>query len=566
MRILAFLAAGAFLAFAKPCRAQMKIEAPPGWTAQMRGQGATTFAPPDLRAGEKYSTTVYDSVALDGKTLEEYLRAFAGTVGKTPGHLAAPLQIKVTEGRIVSGVGVYNGPQGTQLGAMFLGVSVDGGQNIHMTRTLFSPPDLLSRYQAVNNAILSSVVARARSEAGNNVLRVPQEVLRLMRPGGALVPGIYAGNQYSGEALRYRLRVYLYPNGEYRICDENDKDYYDEFHDVTGVGTISYNRNSGKLNIDYQMDITNGSAYPDDDFCYYGRDAQNKPIIYSEEGALSRRTTLHYVGPPVGRISPGQEKARQAAIEAEKNRYKWVTAPGRGVQMSQIAGVIHHYDVQIYSAGASGMGTNTTDEAYLLLNDGTLHAGMRVPPDQLDVVRSRQNEPSTWGRWRQQNGKYQVSWEGGPYQPLLGTKTIPGAPQTRLQGRYGTGSSSASLAGSSYALWGVTFSRDGRFVKDSRGGAGNSQFMQNGGAPAINSNYDDNGSSSSVTGEDFAAIANRKKNPNGDREGTYSINGYTLTLRYDNGQIERVPFFFRNKEHTSLWFEGSQMSLDDDKK
>ena len=139
-RIFTFIAAATLaVSLSLPVRAQMTINAPAGWTAQTRAKGATTFTPPDLAAGEIYSTTVYDSAPLGGKTLEEWLRGFGGAVGKAPGHLAAPLQIKVSEGRVVSGVGAYNGPKGTALGVMFIGVSLDGGGNIHASRTLFSP-------------------------------------------------------------------------------------------------------------------------------------------------------------------------------------------------------------------------------------------------------------------------------------------------------------------------------------------------------------------------------------------------------------------------------------------
>ena len=39
---------------------------------------------------------------MNGQTLEEYLRAFAGPVGKTAGKLAKPLQVKASDGRVVS--------------------------------------------------------------------------------------------------------------------------------------------------------------------------------------------------------------------------------------------------------------------------------------------------------------------------------------------------------------------------------------------------------------------------------------------------------------------------------
>jgi len=57
--------------------------------------------------------------------------------------------------------------------------------------------------------------------------------------------------------------------------------------------------------------------------------------------------------------------------------------------------------------------------------------------------------------------------------------------------------------GSSYALWGVTFTKDGRFRKDGRGGSSNGAFLQSGGQAAINTAYDDNCSYTSATGGQF---------------------------------------------------------------
>lgn len=537
-----------------PARSQTQLAAPNGWTTQSRANGARVFTPPDLAAGEVYNIAIYDSSPLDGKTLEEWLRAFAGPVGKQPGQLASPLQIKVAEGRLVSGTGVYAGPNGKALGVTFIGVSLDGGTNIHAARTLFSSVDVLERYQSDNLALLKSLSERAKREGGGNILRVPAAVTGKMKPGGELVPGVYAGNQFSrGELLR-RVRVYLYSSGEYRITDHNDQDFKSRFGSLDGVGQYSYNRNSGQLELDSSFDLGNDRSDPEEEFCYYGRDAEGKPLIYAEEGVLERVTTLRYVGPPTKRLSPKGEEAREAAIEAEKKRYKFVTEPGKGVPNANIAAVVHHY---------VGMGTSKTDEAYLLLKDGTVHAGLPVPPDQLDVTRSRQKEPSTWGRWRLKNGKYLVSWDGAPYQALPGTKAAPAPAQLRLAGRYGTGWAENAIIYSSYAIWGVTFNKAGRFIKDRRGGSSSGNNAPEGSMPAVNSAYDDTGSVTSATGAGFAFASSRKKNPNGDREGTYSINGYTLTLRYDNGKVARLPFFFSDKARKLLWFEGDTMSLDE---
>ena len=123
--------------------------------------------------------------------------AFGGPVGKKPGQLEAALSPKTREGQFVTAVGVYNGPNNSALGALFVGVTVDGAQNIHMMRTLFSSQQVLDRYDAAQTAFMSLMSKRSVREAGRNIVSVPAAVKAKITPGGELVPGVYAGNQYS---------------------------------------------------------------------------------------------------------------------------------------------------------------------------------------------------------------------------------------------------------------------------------------------------------------------------------------------------------------------------------
>ena len=525
----------------------------------MRAKGAHLYTPADLKPGEVFSVTIYDSAPLEGKTLDEWLKNFGGPVAAKPGALKTPMTVKISEGQMVTGLGVYGGPNNTELGALFFGVTLDGAQNIHAARVLFSSEAVLSRYEAGQSALIKALGSRARTEAGSNIVRVPNAVKTKITPGGELVPGVYAGNQYSGGELRYRLRVYIYKNGEYRITNEKDED---EWNTYSSQGKLGYNRQSGQLELSRGFDLNNSSG--GDTYCYYGRDAAGKPTIVAAEPIFDRTATLVYDGPPLKREAPGAAKAREAAAEAEARRFKWTTPPGKGVADAQIAAILNDYDVQVYSAGIQGMGTNITDDTYLLLRDGTVYAGLPVAPDQLDIVRSRQKEPEKWGKWTQKGGKYLVSWNGKPYVTLPGDKVLPAPPQTRLSGRYGAGSSSANLMGASYSLWGVTFGKDGRFKKDGR--SGSSYGMNVPGSTQIFTQSDDDGSVVSATGDTFAMNSQTKKrNPNGDREGTYTLNGYVVTLRYDNGAVTRIPFFLVDAARKTIWFEGNRMSLDEKK-
>lgn len=46
-----------------------------------------------------------------------------------------------------------------------------------------------------------------------------------------------------------------------------------------------------------------------------------------------------------------------------------------------------------------------------------------------------------------------------------------------------------------------------------------------------------------------------------DRSGTYSLNGYTLELRYDSGKVER-HLFFGTSDRKFVFFRGSNMMRD----
>ena len=120
------LATALAVSLALPSFAQTQIPAPAGWKTQTRDNGATTFTPPDLAAGEVYSVTLYPPAPLNGQTSDDFLRAFAGPVGAKAGQLAQPLQI-VARANVMSAVGAYVSPNGQPLFALFLGVARDDG-------------------------------------------------------------------------------------------------------------------------------------------------------------------------------------------------------------------------------------------------------------------------------------------------------------------------------------------------------------------------------------------------------------------------------------------------------
>ena len=547
-RFTLLLAATLALTAATPSWSQDEFDVVRNWTAQKRGADANVFTPTDLRAGEVYSVTIYDAAPLNKQSLEKWLRKFGGAVGDKPGALAKELNI-TTSAQTATGIGYYNGPNGSSLGAMFLATSLDGGQTVSAMRTLFSSKEVLDRYAAGNRELMQLTVAAAREAAGDNFLYLPPEVSAKIKPGGALVPGVYAGSKVQNGVVTANYRVYLYANGESRVTDSKDADLKGSYGSTLGVGKYKYYSASGQLDLDRFDEISNGNQ--GDKYAFYGRDSAGKAMIVAGHTRLNERMVLVYDGQPTGRPSPATVKAR----EIEEARFKFAVAPGKGVQAAQIAAVVNDYVVNF-----NGMSSNITNEVYLLLRDGTIYNQLPVPPDQFDAANSRQKEPARWGKWRAKGANYEVSWNGKPYEKLSGDKVIPAASGTKLNGRFGAVRSYSYGFGGSYSYWGATFTPDGRFKKDSRGGSStNTAGIE--GVPTVTSGYDESGSA--VVGQaDGAAFSSvKRRNPNGDREGDYSVSGYTMTLRFDNGQVARIPFFFRRADRKAILFEGDILDV-----
>ena len=524
------------LIFAAPAFAQ---NAPANWKTQARDNGATTFTPPDLRAGEIYSVTVYDVAALDGKSLEDYLRDFGGTVGAQTGQLKAPLKVQTRENRVVSGNGIYNGPDQTQLAALFIGVTNDDGQTVRIARTFASSEALLKRYQTQNGAIVGEMVsggAGAQQQPRRPVGDEPQEVADVIVVGGPIKAGVYVGLQRSkglfGASSQRPLRVYLYANGEYRVTDNHDEDF-----DFGGplAGKYKYNAARGTLDLGGVFDLKNDNVTPDRDFCYYGVDKDGTPTILARGGISPTSTTyLTWSGPPTKRLSPSAQNAPALAKQKALDAIPTVVVPGKGVASAQIAAIVHDYSSSFMTMPGAYVGetfggfspdismNKVTDDVYLLLRDGTVYRGLQTAPDQFDVAASKRREPENWGLWKTENGKTQVSFGGKSYEKLDGKKVSPAAPNTKFAGR--------CIPGDADAKGAISFTAAGRFTRASRA--------------------------------ENEIILTKSNKDSGGLAGTYTLDGTAMTLRYDSGKVTRTLFFFGDKSRDTIWFEGQLMVLD----
>ncbi len=542
--------------------------APKGWTCQRLTGGAFLYTSPQSGAGDDaVSWKVAPRRPLGGQTIEAWMQAAIAADPAPPGKPATAPQVKAASDNFVSGSRLYTRADGKPVIAIYTGFSPDK-ETIRLVRITAINAAALTREKDALGAL-----ARALSQADKNAAVDAGRGLDIeklpptppgMTPGGPLKEGVYTGNQLYGAELRDRFRLYLYKDGEYRLFNESKE--------LSGISarTFTYNPRSGKLNLAYGsiQNMSNNSYEPDQDYCLYGRNAEGKPYVYaySNRGFSDAITRLVYAG-PLDRPSMRDEENAKAAAIAEAKRYKWVVPAGQGLKDAQIAGILLNQELNQFYNG-SGLSASMTYDLYLLLSDGTIYNGLPVPPDELDVSLSRRREPEKWGRWRKEKGRYLAAWPDAPnqFRILKGEIGLPAAGRTKLAGRYGSGESSGTILGGSYRLWGATFTPEGQFVKDEHGGYGSSITAQNSGMANINSAYDEAGSFTAATGENFVVSSEHKKKPDGSRAGTYSLNGYTLSLHYANGKTVRLPFFFGDAKRKSVWFEGAMLSLDEPKK
>jgi hypothetical protein len=260
--------------------------------------------------------------------------------------------------------------------------------------------------------------------------------------------------------------------------------------------------------------------------------------------------------PPAPAVQSTTVQAAKAA-PAGTGAVKTATPPASGLKDSQIEAIVYSWE-QVYQIG----GLQMFEKTYLLLKDGAVREGLPTDRD-FDVAASRRGEARLWGRWRKEGGVYLLSFGGGAFQKPPGELVrLPGRPGERLAGQF-RASSSYQIAGGAgaWSIHGVTLTADGRFGAYNTGGAGGTTGV---GAEqiAVSNVWDDTGSAGAVAGPGFGGGSTRRApDSRADRQGAYQIDGYTVTLRYDSGRVER-SFFYTDASRRSIWFRGADLLKD----
>jgi hypothetical protein len=402
--------------------------------------------------------------------------------------------------------------------------------------------------------------------------------------GGPLEPGDYqcltaADNSAYTEELGFpdwtiEYVLSFYPDMGLRI--HTDEDY---------ETTFIYNQATGELDADNDYDITYESGigetisnyFYDSDygdtirsFKFY-RDAQNQPVLYgqNDDDASDEdiATTLCRYANVAQRPSPTEEAVAQ--VEAE--RFKYVTEPGQGLQLADIEGIIHTGE-NVYTV----TGLQFQEATYLLLKDGTIYKNLQVPPADLNAADSKQYEQENWGKWQRNEQGVTVQWYGSNEWLDLGSSSfVQPAQANELLDKSYNNLSGSTIGGigfggvvSTYSKT-ITFMPDGRFDKSDYSTMGSTVT---GGDFSLNSGYysDEEGtvggtSTSSTIGDvsSGVTVTSESTNPNPPATtGTYTLDGYTLELRFDDGRIERSFFYFWNDEKANAVIGGVTYSTE----
>ena len=527
---------------------------PDGWEKSTdRSQRATAFTMSDLDAEETLVVKFYQREPLDLKQGIEQWLDFRMTTGRPPlgGKWIKPAEIVRQSGNMADGSREFE-VDGKKHVLKGLAVGVD---NVHVrfAAIIRSDSAAVRKHQSDSSQLLYKLFEVEKQTAlkegrGTDIEANPPKVKNLTA-GGRIKSGRYVGNAVNTRtkkaATSYQLLVF--ENGEYEISKPDQR--------KPDSGRLVYSNATGRLNI---CDGFENSTYrPGDEYCVYGKEKTGKFVIFSRDGAWQRK--LVWVSEN-DQPSPSEVARAKEIAKAEAQRYKHVVEPGKGINDDEIEVVLYAWETN-YRSGA----VQLDNESFLLMKDGRVLDGLPTAPDSLDLAASRSREPDRWGWWKKEkDGRYNFAWPVRPRdyrQP--GGKQVIGLPfkkGARLDGDFGSTATQTMIASgySSVQYWGIKLSRNGRFLKYRNG---STQIGGVPGSPALTTAmWDDEGAVTATLSESVTAQSKSKNNRlMTDRMGSYELDGYRLTLKFDDGHSEHHGTF-TDAGQKVVWFEGSRLS------
>jgi hypothetical protein len=425
---------------------------------------------------------------------------------------------------------------------------------------------LMAWSHAVDAQVPASTAARVEDDPSrisrDVIVRTPVPRLRSFVAGGPLLPGVYVGQQMYTDTKQVAndVMLWLFANGEYRQQWLNTRL-------EPQTGTFAYDPATGRIDLSRgaQLYISNDRRNPDDTFAALGRNDAGLPLLMAvRRGGLRPLLTVLGRMSAIDRPSPSAEKSASAAAAAEAARYKYTVPAGQGIPDSRIAGMLSRTELTRTQTMSFQIAVSSTLSLYLLLIDGTIHNGIPVATDEMDVAASRRGEPETWGRWRQRGNSIEVAWNTNPsdWKVLDAAPRLNARVDEELRGRFRGGESSATGDNVSYSLFGVTFGPGRSFQTSSREGTGSGEFTDNATGSTVQITRDDERSSATGRTPDVIASSTTANANRPSRTGTYRALGWNLEARYSDGRVVRQPFFFSDAKRDAIYWQGKILTLD----
>ena len=205
-------------------------------------------------------------------------------------------------------------------------------------------------------------------------------------------------------------------------------------------------------------------------------------------------------------------------------------------------------------------------ENYVLFEDGTVYKNCTVPLDKLQVNISKKQQPKQWTEWRKRGSSgYEIlnrkknTWEKLlDEEAVTSLEAIKASPGEKLNVKY-ISAGGSSIGGSSSFKNSIIFKPNGRFEM----ARFSMRSMGEGGgkydAPLVSTvnTSDKRGSSdtSSLIEKNIGGGSTNKRKDGSKNTGTYHLDGYTITLKHDNGFEHTELFYFMNPEKKSIMYK-----------
>ena len=501
------------------------VDTPDGW--QTRRDNLMTHYTPDNISDRIFMVSVLDPLPDDGKDEVAWLTMMADKLAPNYGEV-------LQRGDAGAGRGIATAIYrvsiaGKPVTIIFTAVPAGVG-NMRLIQ-LLSEEDpallrdhmdtvkrLISAYYAEGDSAETSA-ATTEQEAEKPAVKPaattqggPNPVTSNSKESDVLLAGLKRDNMTIGGALTY---------GDYDCAVQMDKG-------------MKYSP-SGYINVNDDVFLYNHTStfgHGVRELAFYFTD-HGKPGLYGQNIANNIIVVCAYSG-----AAKGPSPAQEAVDRAEAARFKWVTAPGQGVQDKDIETLLFHGEAEYF-------GTDITfvEAQYLLLKDGWAYDNLQVPPADLDVAASRRHEPEHWRRWRKQGDNYQYE-KDGQWQAYDATPVRPGKAGETLAGTYTYSTSSGTLyTGSHVSFPYLTFGKDGSFSRSGYSSSASTNYIDS--STFANSDgvvsgvYDGFQDSGTVTVGSTGTGGKGEERP-----GHYKIDGYTIELTGPDGKTERKLFFF----------------------